>query len=124
MDVTFISFGLKHGIEKDIDMMVDCRSLPNPYYIDDLREKTGLHEDNVKFFNEHPETKVFLDKTVDYLTYHLEAMQKSGRPAYKIGVICTGGHHRSTYVANYLANYFKDSYNVTLFHRDCEELNK
>lgn len=124
MDVTFTSFGLKHGIEPDIDMMVDCRSLPNPYWVENLRNKTGLHEDNVKFFNDHAETAVFLKKTIEYLEFHLDAMQKTSREAYKIGVVCTGGQHRSTFVADALAKYFKNKYYVTISHRDCPELNK
>ena len=123
-NLSIMSFGIKNGIANDIDMMIDCRSLPNPYYVEELRYKTGLHEDNIKFFKEHKETEVFLKKTIEYLDYHLEALIKSGKISYKIGVICTGGHHRSTYVANFLYEHYAPMYTTNIFHRDCPELNK
>ena len=124
-ELTIMSFGIKNGIANDIDMMVDCRSLPNPYYVEDLRGKTGLHEDNIRFFKEHKETEVFLKKTIEYLDYHLEALIKSGKKSYKIGVICTGGHHRSVAVAEAIAKEFeKDDFRVKIYHRDLDLVTK
>lgn len=122
--VSFVSFGIKNGIQKDIDMMVDCRILPNPYWVDSLREKTGMDPEIVEYLNSYSETHQFLANTIAYLEYHLAQMQKVGRGYYVVGVACSGGQHRSTYVAEYLAKYFSKKYKTLAFHRDCPELNK
>lgn len=122
--VSFISFGMKYGIQKDIDMLIDCRILPNPYWDEKLREKTGLSKEVKDFINSFEETKIFFEKTIAYLEYHLAEMQKVGRGFYRIGVACSGGQHRSTFVADYLAKHFAKKYKAVCFHRDCPELNK
>lgn len=122
--VSFVSFGIKNGVQKDIDMMVDCRALPNPYWIESLKEKNGLDKEIKEYLNSFKETHEFLNNTIAYLEYHLNQMQKMGRGYYVVGVICSGGQHRSTFVADYLANYFKEKYKTLAFHRDCPELNK
>ena len=122
--VVFVSFGIKNGIQKDIDFMIDCRNLPNPYWIEALKEKNDLEKEIKDYLNSFPETSEFLNNTIAYLEYHLSRMQMSGRATYLIGVCCSGGHHRSPFVADYLANYFKKKYRTRTFHRDCPELNK
>lgn len=122
--VSFVSFGIKNGIQKDIDMMIDCRILPNPYWIETLKEKNGLDKEIINYLNSYDETHQFLANTIAYLEYHLAQMQKAGRGYYVVGVACSGGHHRSPYVADYLANYFSKKYKTLAYHRDCPELNK
>ena len=122
--VKFVSFGMKNGIQKDIDMMIDCRILPNPFWVDSLKDKTGEDLDVIDYLNSYPETGHFLDNTIAYLEYHLAEMQKAGRGFYVVGVACSGGQHRSTYVANYLKKYFEKKYKTLVFHRDTPELNK
>ena len=122
--VKFVSFGMKNGIQKDIDMMIDCRILPNPFWVESLKDKTGEDLDVIDYLNSYPETGRFLDNTIAYLEYHLAEMQKAGRGFYTVGVACSGGQHRSTYVANYLKKYFEKKYKTTSYHRDCPELNK
>ncbi|MCR5308865.1 MAG: hypothetical protein K6E21_01985 [Bacilli bacterium] len=122
--VKFVSFGMKNGIQKDIDMMIDCRILPNPYWVESLKEKTGEDLDVIDYLNSYPETGHFLEMTIAYLEYHFAVMQKAGRGFYVVGVACSGGQHRSTYVANYLKKYFEKKYKTLVFHRDCPELNK
>lgn len=122
--VAFVSFGIKNGIQKDIDCLIDCRNLPNPYWVDTLREKNGLDKEIVDYLKSYPETDEFLTNTIAYLEYHLSKMQKGGRGYYSVGVCCSGGQHRSPYVANYLGKYFKKKYKTHIYHRDCPELNK
>lgn len=122
--VVFVSFGIKNGIQKDIDCLIDCRNLPNPYWVDTLREKNGLDKDIVDFLNKYPDTNEFLTNTIAYLEYHLSKMQKGGRGYYTIGVCCSGGQHRSPFVADYLGKYFRKKYRTQVYHRDCQELNK
>ena len=122
--VKFVSFGMKNGIQKDIDMMIDCRILPNPFWVESLKDKTGEDIDVIDYLNSYPETGHFLDNTIAYLEYHLAEMQKSGRGYYVVGVACSGGQHRSTYVANYLKKYFGKKYKTLAYHRDSPELNK
>ena len=122
--VKFVSFGMKNGIQKDIDMMIDCRILPNPFWVESLKDKTGEDIDVIDYLNSYPETGHFLDNTIAYLEYHLAEMQKSGRGYYVVGVACSGGQHRSTYVANYLKKYFEKKYKTLAYHRDSPELNK
>ena len=122
--VKFVSFGMKNGIQKDIDMMIDCRILPNPFWVESLKDKTGEDIDVIDYLNSYPETGRFLDTTIGYLEYHLAEMQKAGRGFYTVGVACSGGQHRSTYVANYLKKYFEKKYKTISYHRDCPELNR
>ena len=122
--VKFVSFGMKNGIQKDIDMMIDCRILPNPFWVESLKDKTGEDLDVIDYLNSYPETQRFIDNTIAYLEYHLAEMQKAGRGLYTVGVACSGGQHRSTYVANYLKKYFEKKYKTLAYHRDSPELNK
>ena len=89
-----------------------------------LKDKTGEDIDVIDYLNSYPETGHFLDNTIAYLEYHLGEMQKAGRGFYVVGVACSGGQHRSTYVANYLKKYFEKKYKTLVFHRDTPELNK
>lgn len=122
--VVFQSFGIKNGIQKDIDCLIDCRNLPNPYWVETLKEKNGLDKEIVDYLNSFPDTQEFINKTIEYLDYFLSKMQKAGRPYYMIGVCCSGGQHRSPYIADYLARYFSKKYKTRAYHRDCPELNK
>lgn len=122
--VTFMSYGLKNGIPQGLDMSIDTRVLPNPYWVETLKDKTGEDKEIIDYLESFPLTKDFLKKTTEYLDFFISEMQKEGRSNYLIGVACTGGQHRSTYVANYLCNYFKDKYQTAVIHRDTPELNK
>lgn len=117
-NITFMSFGIKNGIPLGLDMVLDTRSLPNPYWVDDLKELTGNDQEVIDYLMSFPETKVLLDEFTRFLTYVLETVKKAARPSYNIGICCSGGQHRSTFVANYLAAYFKNDFAVRVLHRD------
>lgn len=122
--VTFISFGIKNGIPQGIDCFFDVRLIPNPYWVEDLKELTGEDQKVIDYMRSFPITQELIDDLVKYLTSYLKELQKGGRGSYTIGIACSGGQHRSTYVANYLAEHFSKEYRTQAIHRDTPSLNK
>ena len=124
MVVNFVSFGFKNGTPSGLDMVFDVRSIPNPYWVDELKELTG-YDDKVKdFLNKYPQTKTLLNRITTYLSSQLHEIQEGGRTAYNVGLACSGGQHRSTFVAKFLADYFADTYVTNVIHRDTPSLNE
>lgn len=114
-----VSFGFKHGIPLDADYVFDVRSLPNPYYVDELKELTGLDEKVSGFVMSFPEAKDFEKRLKDFLQFSVPLCIKDGRSQLVIAIGCTGGHHRSVTFAENLYKYFETvGYNVSLSHRD------
>ena len=122
--VTFMSFGLKNGIPQGLDTFLDVRNIPNPYWVDELKSLTGEDQEVIDYMMSFPITGEVLDSMVKYLTIQLNEVKKSGRGSYVVGIACSGGQHRSTFVANYLADYFSSDYRTQVIHRDSPNLNK
>lgn len=122
--ITFISFGIKNGIPVGLDTMFDVRIIPNPYWIERLSSLTGADQEVIDYIMSFDVSHQLIDEIVKYLEYYIPKVQESGRASYTVGIACSGGQHRSTFVANYLADYFKDKYEVSTYHRDTPELNK
>ena len=122
--ITFISFGLKNGIPVGLDAMFDVRLIPNPYWVERLSSLTGADLEVIDYLMSFNVTQELLDQIVNYLNYYIPKMQETGRASYTIGIACSGGQHRSTFVANYLAKHFGKQYDTEVFHRDSPELNK
>ncbi len=122
--ITFVSFGLKNGVPVGLDAMFDVRLIPNPYWIERLAPLTGADLEVIDYIMSFDITHQLLEEITTYLEFFIPQMQKYGRASYTIGVACSGGQHRSTFVANYLADYFRDKYPVEVFHRDTPKLNK
>lgn len=119
MTVNVLSFGFKHGIPLEADLVFDVRFLPNPYYIPELRNKTGLDEDVHQFVFQYQATKDFMDKLEDLINFTLPQYVEEGKTELVIAVGCTGGRHRSVAVASELAAFItKRGYMVVLDHRD------
>ena len=118
--VTVMSFGFKNGIPQDADLVFDVRFLPNPYYVEGLKRKTGNDEDVQHYVLQGEESGVFLDKLQDLLNFLLPNYVKEGRNRLVVAIGCTGGHHRSVTVANEIYRRFKDqgNYGMKIFHRD------
>lgn len=119
--VTITSFGFKHGILQDADLVFDVRFLPNPYYEEDLRQKTGLDAEVSDFVMKYDESKIFLEKIKDLLDFLIPNYIKEGKNQLVIGVGCTGGRHRSVTLATEIYKALKEDdreYGVTLNHRD------
>jgi UPF0042 nucleotide-binding protein len=119
MQVTVVSFGYKHGIPLDIDTVLDCRFLPNPHWVEDLRPLTGLDEPVREYVMKQPETGEFLERLDDLFTLLLPAYVREGKSYLSIGVGCTGGHHRSVVLAEEIARRIQTlGFNPMVVHRD------
>lgn len=118
--ISFVSFGYKHGIPKDADLLLDVRFLPNPFYIEELRNLTGNDKAVYDYVMEKEETKEFVRRTIEYYDYLLKEYEKEGKMSMVIGVGCTGGQHRSVTLANYFAEYYSQYYQVYKWHRDAD----
>ena len=117
--LTFMSFGFKHGAPTDCDTIFDARCLPNPFYIPELKEKTGLDKGVRDYVFDSDDTTIFLNKLVDFLDFAVPLYLKEGKAELIVGIGCTGGHHRSVCLAEYLKNHFKtEGYKSTVYHRD------
>ncbi len=120
--VTVMSFGFKHGIPSDADLVFDVRFLPNPFYIEELRHLTGNDREVQEFLGQYAETGEFLEKLGDMVEYLLPYYVREGKNRLVIAIGCTGGHHRSVTVANALFDRLKEkeNYGVNIFHRDID----
>lgn len=118
--VNIVSFGFKHGIPQDVDLVFDVRFLPNPFYIDELKNQTGNDAPVHDYVMNFEEAGVFLAKLVDMVDFLIPNYIKEGKNQLVIGIGCTGGRHRSVTLANELYDKLKDrgGYGVTLLHRD------
>lgn len=118
--VNIMSFGFKHGIPSDVDLVFDVRFLPNPYYVDGLKHKTGNDAEVQDFVKASAEFDVFLDKLTDMLSFLIPNYIKEGKYRLVVAVGCTGGKHRSVTVANELYSRLKDQgdYGISVHHRD------
>lgn len=124
LSVTFISFGIKNGIPQGIDTFLDTRMIPNPYWNEKLKELNGADQPVIDYMMSFDVTKEVLENFKKYLSTSLEEVAKDGRSSYTVGIACSGGQHRSTFVANYLADYFSKKYRTQVIHRDSPSLNK
>jgi len=100
--VNLLSFGFKHGIPLDADLVFDVRFLPNPHFVQRLRPKTGRDRAVIKFMEEHPATGELLDRLTDLLKFLVPQYVAEGKSYLTIGIGCTGGRHRSVMVAEAL----------------------
>ena len=118
--VNVISFGFKHGIPQDADLVFDVRFLPNPFYIDEMKPKTGLDKEVHDYVMSFQEAHQFLDKLTDMITFLIPNYVKEGKNQLVVAIGCTGGKHRSVTLANKLYERLQkqSDYGVRLEHRD------
>lgn len=116
--ISFISFGYKHGVPLDADLMIDVRFLPNPYWEVELRPYSGDDQCVYDYVMEKPQTKEFLKRLLDFLNYAFEQYVMEGKNHFTVAIGCTGGQHRSVTIANYLFEHYSASYNCFKEHRD------
>lgn len=122
MSVLLMSFGFKYGIPVDCDNMYDVRFLPNPFYEQDLKMLSGKDAPIEEYLLGFPETKEFIDRQVDILVYTLPYYIREGKARLVVGIGCTGGRHRSVYIAEAFASRIADlGYNASVHHRDIEK---
>jgi len=116
--VNVVSFGFKHGIPIDADLVFDVRFLPNPFYIEQLRPKTGLDQDVYQYVMKWSDTSKFLEKISDLLSFMLPLYKREGKSQLVIAIGCTGGQHRSVAIAKYLGEKLAKDYQVQVSHRE------
>ncbi|MDR2032085.1 MAG: RNase adapter RapZ [Azoarcus sp.] len=117
LTLTFQSFGFKYGIPLDADMVFDVRCLPNPYYDPDLRPLTGNDPEVIAFFEEHAEVARMVEDIRRFVADWLPCFIHDNRSYLTVAIGCTGGQHRSIYVAERLAGHFRSARHVLVRHR-------
>jgi len=121
MQVNVVSFGYKHGLPLDVDVVFDCRFLPNPHWVDELRPLTGLDGTVRNYVLSQSGTEEFLAEIEHLLEMTLPGYEREGKAYLSIGVGCTGGRHRSVVVAEQLADRLRGhGYHAAVHHRDIE----
>lgn len=124
MDVHVFSFGFKHGLPAEADLMIDVRFLPNPFYDPEMRTLTGLDEKVSNFVIDHPKTQEFLDAWFRLLDAVMPGYIAEGKPRLSIAIGCTGGQHRSVAIAEVTGRYLeRHQYHVSISHRDLAKAN-
>jgi len=121
MHTSILSFGFKHGVPLDVDLVFDCRFLPNPYWDEELRSHSGLEAPVREFVLGRPESAAFLEKLDDLLTMLIPAYVREGKSYLTVAMGCTGGRHRSVALAEDLARRLGEhGMATTVFHRDVD----
>ena len=119
MVVSATSFGYKFGTPHDVDLLFDVRFLANPHFVPELKGKTGMDPAVAAYIEKDPETAPFLERLTGFLDYLLPRFDREGKTYVSIGIGCTGGKHRSVYVAERLSGLLQErGYPVRVSHRD------
>ena len=119
ISLQFQSFGFKHGVPLDADFIFDVRSLPNPYWVPELRGLTGKDQPVIEFLNSEPHVEEYFEDIVRFLDRWVPRFEAEGRSYLTVAIGCTGGQHRSVYLADLLACHFKkQALNVITRHRE------
>lgn len=119
MAVTFMSFGFKYGVPHDMDMLLDVRFLPNPYFVPELKQLTGNDGPVVDYVLSQSETQAFRERLREFLAFQIPLFEREGKSYLTVALGCTGGRHRSVTIANTLRDDFAaERERVFVFHRD------
>jgi len=119
MQISVVSFGFKNGIPKDTDIVMDVRFLPNPYYIPELKHQTGLDKGVQEYILSFPDSQEFANRFADLIKYLIPRYIKEGKSYLTIAIGCTGGKHRSVFMAHQLTETLrKQGLGASEFHRD------
>ena len=120
--INIISFGFKYGTQQDVNFLFDVRFLPNPFYIEELRPKTGLDNEIIDYIFSFSVSKDFLKNVLDIAVLSVENFDKKGRHNITFAFGCTGGQHRSVAFAKSLDVFLNEKgYKTVLIHRDIEK---
>lgn len=119
LTINVISFGYRHGIPPDADIVLDVRFLPNPYFVEELKELDGTNSEVADFVMAADETRSFLRELFRLAAFLTPLYEKEGKSYLNIALGCTGGRHRSVVMVNMLAEHYRDkNYRVNVTHRD------
>jgi len=120
--VSLVSFGFKYGVPIDSDLVFDVRFLPNPNFVPELKPYTGADPEVVDYMNSQEATHEFIDHVHTFIDFLLPQYEKEGKSYVTISIGCTGGRHRSVFIANSIAKHVADrNYRVKVSHRDAEK---
>ncbi len=119
LNITLMSFGYKYGLPQDSDLVFDVRFLPNPFYIESLKDFTGNDKNVQDYVMSFDTTAVFINKLIDMLLFLLPHYITEGKTNLVVSIGCTGGKHRSVTIANRVATILSEqNYRVIVNHRD------
>jgi UPF0042 nucleotide-binding protein len=121
MALFFTSFGYKFGIPHDTDMILDVRFLPNPYFVNELRPRSGLESEVKEYVLGNVETRMFLDRLYLLLEFALPLYEREGKSSLTLALGCTGGRHRSVVLVEELQKRFGGNFPVHIKHRDIDK---
>jgi RNase adapter protein RapZ len=121
LSLFFTSFGYKFGIPHDTDMILDVRFLPNPYFVNELRPRSGLESEVREYVLGNVETRMFLDRLYALLEFALPLYDREGKSSLTLALGCTGGRHRSVVLVEQLQKRFGESFPVHIKHRDIDK---
>ena len=121
MSLFFTSFGYKFGIPHDTDMILDVRFLPNPYFVNELRPRSGLESEVKEYVLGNVETRMFLDRLYALLEFALPLYEREGKSSLTLALGCTGGRHRSVVLVEELQKRFGENFPVHIKHRDIDK---
>jgi len=121
MQISVSSFGFKYGVPRDVDIQLDCRFLPNPHWVEELREKNGLSSDVQEYVLSQENAESFLNDISSLLSYLIPAYENEGKSYLSVAFGCTGGKHRSVAIAEELSRILKSKeIGISTFHRDID----
>ena len=121
MLINVVAFGFKYGMPLDADLVYDVRCFPNPFYVDELKKKTGNDKEVQDYVMNFENSKEFMKKLNDMITFLIPLYIDEGKSTLTIAIGCTGGRHRSVTMANKLTEHLKEcGYNANVVYRDIE----
>jgi UPF0042 nucleotide-binding protein len=119
LQLTIVSFGFKHGVPLDADLMFDVRFLPNPHFVPELKDLTGNDKPVIEYLDKSPEVKETVTRFNNLLDYLLPLYEREGKSYVTVGIGCTGGKHRSVAIANEIGKHLnREGYHARVMHRD------
>jgi UPF0042 nucleotide-binding protein len=120
LSVTLMSFGFKHGLPTEADIVLDVRFLPNPFFVPHLSALSGEDEAVVAFVMQNPETRTFVDKAEELLKLSIQGFRREGKSYATVAIGCTGGRHRSVVIAKELGQRLRSDLSISIRHRDIQ----
>jgi len=122
MALTFLSFGFKYGVPHEADIVIDVRFMPNPYFVPELKNRTGNDDSVIQYVFGRQEAREFVERLQDFLLFQLPLFEREGKSYLTVAIGCTGGRHRSVAVANTLKSFFlQHRPGVSAQHRDIDQ---
>ena len=118
--VTMLSFGFKHGIPAEADIVFDVRFLPNPFFVPQLSALSGEDESVVRFVLDDPQSQAFVDEAERLVRLSVQGFQREGKSYATVAIGCTGGRHRSVAIAKELAHRLGGGFTISVRHRDIQ----